>query len=321
MSDVYTVQYWWEWLIAAYLFLGGMGGGGMMVSYYFCCRKSEQKLAAISAITSLIIVIVGVFFLILDLEKPEKFYLVFMSPHLNTRSMIFVGSSILTAFIIFGLIYITSLEVKWPSLLGRIIPVLPWYGRGSVANLTGLLAAIAGFLTTFYTGVLIGILKSVPFWHTPALPLLFVASALSTGVVGILLVNDIYGFTRPKEERHRYEEYCSILGKWDAILISIELLIVFTYLFIFSYGPREAELSVQLLTAGELAPYFIGGVILMGLSIPLLLEYWHIMSENRGRRASCAIPMVAAILVIVGGLILRYVILQSGVMTIFLPPS
>jgi len=318
---VYMVQHWWEWLIAAYLFLGGMGGGGMMVSYYFCCRRDEHKLAALSAIASLIIVVVGVFFLILDLEKPEKFYLVFMSPHLNTRSMIFVGSSILTAFIVFGLIYITSLNVEWPSILGKIIPILPWYGKGGVASLTGLLAAIAGFLTTFYTGVLIGVLKSVPFWHTPALPLLFVASALSTGVVGILLLNDVYALMRPKEERHRYEEYCSTLGKWDAILISIELLIVFTYLFIFSYGPREAELSVQLLVAGNMAPLFLGGVVLMGLSVPLLLEYWHIMSENRGKKVTCTLPMIAAVLVIVGGLILRYAILQSGVMTIFLPPS
>ncbi len=318
---MYMVQHWWGWLIAAYLFLGGMGGGGMMVSYYFCCRRDEHKLAALSAIASLIIVVVGVFFLILDLEKPEKFYLVFMSPYLNTHSMIFVGSSILTAFIIFGLIYITSLDVEWPSILGKIIPILPWYGKGSIASLTGLLAAIAGFLTTFYTGVLIGVLKSVPFWHTPALPLLFVASALSTGVVGILLLNDIYALMRPKEERHKYEEYCSILGKWDAILISIELLIVFTYLFIFSYGPTEAALSVQLLTAGNMAPLFLGGVVLMGLSVPLLLEYWHIMSESKGKKVTCTLPMVAAVLVIVGGLILRYAILQSGVMTIFLPPS
>ncbi len=318
---MYMVQHWWEWLIAAYLFLGGMGGGGMMVSYYFCCRRDERKLAALSAVTSLVIVVVGVFFLILDLEKPEKFYLVLMSPHLNTRSMIFVGSSILTAFIVLGLIYITSLDVEWPSILGKIISILPWYGNSGVVSLTGLLAAIAGFLTTFYTGVLIGVLKSVPFWHTPALPLLFVASALSTGVVGILLLNDVYALMRPKEERHKYEEYCSILGKWDAILISIELLIVFTYLFIFSYGPREAELSVQLLTAGDMAPLFLGGVVLMGLSVPLLLEYWHIMSESQGKKATCALPMVAAVLVIVGGLILRYAILQSGVMTIFLPPS
>ncbi len=314
------IQHFWGWYIAIYLFLGGMGGGGMVVSYYFCCRRNENKLAIISAITSLIIVIVGVFFLILDLEKPEKFYYVFMSPYLNTHSMIVVGSSILTSFIIFGLLFITAVEFEWPGFLGKIISPLPWYGHRSFASAMGILASIAGFLTAFYTGVLIGVLKSVPFWHTPALPLLFVASAFSTGVVGVLLINDIVGMRAPESEKHKYQEYCSILGKWDAILISIELLIIFTYLFQFTYGPAEAEASVYLLTTGALAPWFIGGVVIMGLAIPFLLEYWHIFSENRGRKPSCVLPIIAAILVIVGGLILRYAILSSGVMTIFLPP-
>ncbi len=315
------IQHIWGVYIAIYLFLGGMGGGGMVVSYYFCCRRNDNKLAVISAITSLIIVIIGVLFLMLDLEKPEKFYLVFVSPHLNPHSMIFIGSSILTSFITFGLLFVTAIEFKWPSFLGKIISLLPWYGNRSFTSAMGILASIAGFLTAFYTGVLIGVLKSAPFWHTPALPLLFVASAFSTGVVGVLLVNETIGIMAPKSERHKYQEYCSILGEWDAILISIELLIIFTYIFLFTYGPEEAEASVYLLTTGSLAPWFMGGVVTMGLAIPFLLEYWHIFSESRGGKPSCALPIIAAILVIIGGLILRYVVLSSGVMTIFLPPS
>ncbi len=193
-------QHWWGWYIAIYLFLGGMGGGGMLVSYYLCCRRNHVKVATIGAVTSLLLVIIGVGFLILDLEKPEKFYLVFLSPHLNMRSMIFVGSTILTLFIIFGLLYISSIPYKWPQIIGWLIEKLPWYKNLKIANISGLMAAIFGFLTTFYTGVLIGVVKQIPFWNTPALPLLFVASALSTGVVELLLINNTLGLISLKRK-------------------------------------------------------------------------------------------------------------------------
>ncbi len=50
----------------------------------------------------------------------------------------------------------------------------------------GTVIAVLGFGIMLYTGLLLGLLKAVPFWNTPALPLLFVLSALSTGVAIVL---------------------------------------------------------------------------------------------------------------------------------------
>lgn len=318
-GDLMMFQDAWGWYIAIYLFLGGMGGGGMLVSYYLQRRTEDIKVASRAALLSWIIVVVGTLFLILDLGRPERFYLVFMSPKLNPNSMIVVGSSILTLYMIFGALYITAIH-DW-------FKFLPWYGKKSFANVMGIISASIGFLVTYYTGVLIGVVKQIPFWHTPALPLLFIASAISTGVVAVLWTDMAMGIRLPFEERKHYIRNCAMLSRWDSVLIAIELLILFTYLAITIQGPQEAAIAVNRILFGDLAIMFVGGVILMGLGVPLLLEYAHIMRESEETetkttrvRCKCLMPIIAGILVVAGGLILRYVVLAAGANTIFLPP-
>lgn len=308
----------WGLYIATYLFLGGMGGGGMVISYYLARRVNDVKVASKAAILSWIIVVVGTLFLILDLGRPERFYLVFMSPRLNFNSMIVVGSSILTLFMTFGALYITAID-DW-------FKFLPWYGRERFADAMGIISAAFGFLVTYYTGVLIGVVKQIPFWHTPVLPLLFVASAHSTGVVAVLWTNAAIGVRSPPEERKRHLRYSTMLSRWDAELIAIELLILFTYLAIVNQGPQEAAIAVNRLLFGDLAIMFVGGVVLVGLVIPLLLEYAHVAGESEEKETETTIgskylmPVITGILVVTGGFILRYVVLAAGANTIFLPP-
>ncbi len=305
----------WGWYIAIYLFLGGMGGGGMLASYYLAKKANDIKVTSKAALLSLIIVIVGTLFLILDLGRPERFYLVFMSPKLNFGSMITIGSMILTLFMIFGALYVTAIN-DW-------FKFLPWYGNKKLADITGFLAAAFGFLVTYYTGVLIGVVRQIPIWHTPALPLLFVASALSTGVVAVMWTNVAVGVRSPPAERKYHYGYCVMLSKWDSALIAIELLILFTYMGMMIQGPVEAALAVNRLLFGDLSMLFLGGVVLMGLAIPFLLEYVHIMGEHEETEkigAKCLMPVIAGILVVVGGLLLRYVVLAVGANTVFLPP-
>jgi formate-dependent nitrite reductase membrane component NrfD len=57
------------------------------------------------------------------------------------------------------------------------------------------------------------------------------------------------------------------------------------------------------ITTGHFAPLFWGGLVAMGLVIPLALDFV-------GHRIRAVAP-IAAVLVLVGGFILRYVVLMS----------
>jgi len=310
------VQTAWGWLIALYLFLGGMGGSMVVIGYLHHVRSKQNHLAAVGSLVGVILVALGTLFLIGDLTKPEKFYLVFLSPRLNPGSWIFRGSLILTLFIAFGLLYAAP-QIKY-------FHWLPWAKNEKVIRYLGLVAASFGFLTVMYTGILISMARAVAFWQSPALPMLFIASGLSTGVAGMLFVNVVQGIRASGERREMHFHWCHELSLWDAILISVEILVTFLYLYIVSASSPEAALSVNELLFGSLSIPFTVGVLLLGLAIPFLLEYLHI---TRGKTASeivrdkgvfkpCLLPITAATLVIIGGIVLRYAILAAGIKTI-----
>ncbi len=309
----------WGWLIAIYLFLGGMGGSMVVVGYLHQLRRNSKSLSGLGSLIGVLLVALGTLFLIGDLTKPEIFYMVFASPHLNPGSWIVRGSAILTGLIIFGLLY-SAPQIK-------LFSWLPWSKSESALKALGLIASIFGFLTVMYTGILIGVVGAVPFWHSPGLPLLFIASGFSTGVTGMLFVNVVQGMRASGVEREAHFHWCHELSRWDAILISVELLVMFLYLYMVSIGSPEGAYSVNDILYGSLAGPFVGGVVLMGLAIPLLLEYLHITTgkkaaeivHDHGIFKPCYVPLIAATLVIIGGLILRYVILSAGAHVVFLP--
>ncbi len=310
-----VVQHVWGWLIALYLFLGGMGGATMIVAHYFYASKREKSLAAPGALASLIMVVLGALFLILDLEKPEKFYLAVIK--FQTSSWVFRGTMILSGFIVFGALYTAGL-LPW-------FEWVPWAKNEKAMDALGLIASAFGLLVTTYTGILLGVLKAVPFWHSPALPALFVASGLATGIAAMGVINAVQGLRRPVEERTRFVGYCTTLSKWAAIVVGAEMFILALYYYVNMFGPAEASLAVNMMLFGELRRSFLAYLDFVLLGAALLSMLYHVRKADliAGRDQSvvkgCILPLSGAILIILGGLLLRRTILEAGVMTQFMP--
>ena len=63
-----------------------------------------------------------------------------------------------------------------------------WLHAESVLwHILEVIAFVFAFATAIYTGILLKATKSIPLWNTYLLPLLFLASALSTGSMAIIL--------------------------------------------------------------------------------------------------------------------------------------
>jgi len=150
------------------------------------------------------------------------------------------------------------------------------------------------FSTMVYTGLLLGDSLPIPFWDTVLLPILFFVSALSTGLMALILVGTLHG---------GHDEAMAALARADIILIIVEILILAAYMHGSVRRPITQPAAQTALT-GDLAPMFWGGVAFCGLAAPLCLE----AAEIHGAGA-----VVAAALGLVGGLLLRYVVLAAGV--------
>ncbi|WP_456327156.1 NrfD/PsrC family molybdoenzyme membrane anchor subunit [Archaeoglobus sp.] len=283
-------QPWWGILIAFYLFLGGLGSMAFCVSFLYWLR-GERKLSIAGSVVGVVAVLIGILALVLDLGHPERFYLVLLSPNLNVKSWIFIGSTFLSAFTLFAVLFIAPQILNIIKLNEKILKTFGW------------IAFAFGIGVSAYTGILIGIVFNIPFWNAPALPIIFMISALSTGLATLVLV----GLALRDSEVQKITHH---LAKYDGFTMIFELIVLAIYLLIRSYGPVGAIESVKTILTGYLAPYFVGGVLLMGLAIPIMLVFgYEVRKEGRG---CVCVTILSAIFVLIGGAMLRYVVLKAG---------
>ncbi len=146
-----------------------------------------------------------------------------------------------------------------------------------------MLGGLLGFFVAGYTGVLLAVTNR-PIWSdTPLLGMLFVVSAASISASLMLLLAERSGWKMPGVRA---------LYRMDAWVVALEFIVLIALMI--SLGP---VFRAWLDAWGVLL--FVG-VILIGMLVPLAL-YWRNLNAT-----------AAAVLVLIGGFILRLVIVFSA---------
>src|SRR5262249_48097447 len=128
-----------------------------------------------------------------------------------------------------------------------------------------------------------------PFWSDSRLMgALFLASGASTGMAAISLVLFLTGGSAGAGWRR--------VKQADRYSMLFELVLLAVFLGVLGSAAEP-------MTRGHSPPLFWGGLVGIGLVIPLLIDF-------AGHRVK-ALAAVAAALVLVGGFVLRYVVLMS----------
>jgi len=201
------VQIEWRWLIAVYLFLAGVGGGAYLAGVIadfagrtaLAAGQNWTLVSKIGVSLGVPCVLIGTFFLLADLGRPLNAWRVWMKPG---TSWIARGTIIIVLFMIFAAIQ-TAFWI-WPF-------------PGSIENARGAIAvlgAVFAFLTMIYTGLLLGYSQPIALWRTALLPVLFVVSAISTGIMAIILIGHYMGVE---------ESQLAFLAHVDALILLFEI--------------------------------------------------------------------------------------------------
>ena len=285
----------WGWEISVYLFLGGMVAGMMIISGYFLIRGRHEQMDCSCLMVpgiSLVLLSLGMLALFLDLEHRWYFwrmYLTFQpgSPmSWGTWILLFVYPALLANMAIRLPLWI---ETRFPGLAtvsAKLRAKPRWIWSIGAANLA------LGLLLGVYTGVLLSAFGARPLWNSAILAPLFLVSGLSTAAAFVHVT------ARNAEER-------VILAKADNGFLATELVILALFLIglLSSTGVHIA--SAHLLLTGPFAPAFWIGVVGLGIAIPLFIQSLAVTHRIRH-------TPVAPILVIAGGLVLRFVIVNAG---------
>jgi formate-dependent nitrite reductase membrane component NrfD len=311
----------WEWPIAIDLLAAGLAGGAYF-SGFLTDRISGGKHALLPKIAMFLgvpLVLLGSLLLVLDLGEQLRAW------HLFTRfrpgSAMSMGSWILILYALIGIVMIALWwsksfepeEVRLTGLSGLARVIRP------AARALGVLSWIALVLAVVlmtYTGVLLSATNQALWASTFLLPVLFVVSAVFTGSALLLLVLksglgrllDILfggeGETIPDETINAMAKATAVVGVWNVVVLG-------AFLAWLAFGSTAAAAdSVGILTFGGLAFLFWVGVVIVGLLIPLVLLY----ASVRGKEPIVGAILTSACLVLIGGFVLRLVIVLGGQM-------
>jgi formate-dependent nitrite reductase membrane component NrfD len=288
----------WHWHIPLYLFLGGLAAGLLFFAalYHIMGKEKEMpttvKWATFLAAPALII---GLLALFLDLRHKAYFWRLYTT--IRFESPMSWGA--------WTLLVITPLSMIWSaSYLRELVPTWDWKFswlkkfekfvisyRSVIAWMMVVLAVILGI----YTGILLSAFNARPLWNTSIMGFLFLASGLSSGAAVIMWMS------KDKMERH-------LISKIDVLLIGIELFLIIHLFMGFLAGPEVQIEAASLFLGGRFTVIFWVFVVGLGVILPGILE----ILELRGKKIPIYIP---ALLILIGGLIFRYVIVEAGQLT------
>ncbi len=227
-------------------------------------------------------VLLGMLFLFADLGRPDRVLTIFTHP---TLSFISIGAYLLAGLILCSLVSICSWVLSIP--IPRVV--------AAAARVISLFFALAVMV---YAGMFLASLDAVRFWHSVWLPLVFIASAMSTGLA--LSMGSVMLLGAPD----RFATTLASARKIDAVLILLEIAIL-ALLVIGAYnGTVESKLAVQDLLFGEHAAMFWVFVVVFGLIFPFFAELFSSDDER--------LKALFLIAVLIGGFFLRWCIVDAG---------
>lgn len=279
----------WPIWIAIYLFLGGVSAGAFMVAALSDLFGGEKyrSMARIAAYLAPGPIVVGLLLLIFDLGLPMAFWKLMIYPNLS--SVMSIGVFLLGVFSPITFIYAFMLATQ------KNAPYRKPEGLQSLLAWAGIVLAIG---VAVYTALLLQSVSTNAVWGTAILPVIFLLSAFSTGIALTILVTH---FTTADSH-----EAVLTWTRYDAYLIAGKLVVVALMILGWALS-TGGEVALQNLVFGGYAPLFWVGFVLLGLIVPLLIEWKELQGTAGG-----ALPVVAAVLTLAGGYLLRHVILFAG---------
>jgi formate-dependent nitrite reductase membrane component NrfD len=314
----------WEWLPAIYLFLGGLGAGAFLIAatFEFAGKRYEFGFSPTTLVGATVpgpLVALGTVLLVLDLGAGlrEPWRIFYMYTHFT--SVMTWGVWILTFFIPLSLAY-GFLEVMdtypgiWAWIKDHIWPErLSFLHRIPVRRTKRIVAAIGSAFavgTALYTGLLLSAVgDATPFWSTPILPfipvsmmpILFLISAISTGVG---LTVDLSATLMVPDMQHRIPQlpliHLAMIGA-ETVLLGMLLITAFVD------GGAAAQAALDIVIGPHSLIFWLL-IVLPGFVFPFVV---HAYAVGLGQHSPLS-GLGSGIGIVVAGLFLRYLILVTG---------
>lgn len=318
----------WNWEIPVYLFFGGIVAGMMVLAGVAMLRMlsgedTRRFFSVQTPLLGLVLLNLGMIALLLDLAHKLYVWRVFTT--FEIASPMSWGSWVL--ILVYGVLLASSLyrlPESWPWLAERVPLVTrwseqllasPWLVRALAWANIGLGVALG-----IYTGILLNTMVARPLWNSGILGPLFLFSGLSAGASIVhlataalpgrpaprgMVTGALASLWQPLGSQPPDKGAAAGLVRADVAFLAIELALIGLLLANLFTSSASHAAAAALVTSGPYAIVFWGVVIGLGIVGPLALQ--GLALSHRVRHT-----ILPALLVLAGGFMLRWVIVQAG---------
>ncbi len=271
----------WGLDMALYLLTKGIATGAMLLAAILWFAGERGPVAQFAApMVSLVFSIITAIVLIIDLERPERFYYILIRP--NWRSWMAWGAYFLTAH--------GALSTLWLAAA--------WFGTPAVVTWIAAPTLLVALAATSYTGFLFAQGLARDLWQGPYAAIDLVAQALVEAAAVLLIVaplsGDAIGATR-------------ILTLVLFVALTAHIVFLVFENLLTSSPTRHHELALNAIRRGPYARLFWGLSLGLGGIVPLALLAFGIAGA-----ASAPLLIAASVLALAGAFAWEYVWVDAG---------
>ncbi len=321
------IELHWGLLVVIYPYLTGLVAGAFILASLVKIFdvKELQPTYRISMLTALAFLIVAPLPLLAHLGHPEKSFEIFLTPNSSSAMAMFgfVYAWYLMAVLLLeiwfdyrkDLIIWASKEKGIRKWIHKIISLFSKdisesalnFDKKSIKVVT-LIGIPSAFILHGYVGFIFGSIKANPWWSSVLMPIVFLFSAIVSGIALVLLIYMVVTPLRKKEiDMKCLDKLASYLFYVMIVDFSLEILD-------FIHRSYEAEESIKIiaeLVSGKLFVSLIVIQLLIGMIVPLgsiaAVKFFKLPAELRK-----SIYFVSAILVQVGIFTTRWNVVVGG---------
>ena len=234
----------WGWEVSAYVTTKAVAAGAFLIPFlaFIMGYDLSDTTKLWSAGISLAFLSLTGLFLVMDLDRPDRFLNVLLRPQWN--SWLVKGGYTITIFGLLVTIWgaMTYFEIETGET------VLLW------------ITAFFAVMLAIYTAFLFAQAKGRDFWQSPSLALHMLVHSVMAGAAIFALVLLVSGT----------EDWMSILGMVMIIALSVNLFTMITELTM-THPSTSAHSVVKMITKGRYKNLFWFGVVIIGNVLPLAL--------------------------------------------------
>jgi Ni/Fe-hydrogenase subunit HybB-like protein len=315
----------WTVMIVLYPYITGLVAGAFIVSslYHVFDRRSLRPVARFSLVSAFVFLLFAPLPLLIHLGRPERAFNIMVTPHF-TSAMAGFGY-IYTAYLI-----LVVLEI-WFVMRSDFIARAK--GRGFVAGmcraivlfnlnetdgsreadhrivkfLAGLGIPLAVILHG-YVGFLFGSLKANPWWSTPLMFVIFIFSAIVSGISVLIFHYFVVSWiNRWKIDERCVRSLAAYLWGFMMIAVALELLELLSIAY---EQTDKTEVLGELIRSKLLVSYILLQFVVFSLG-PFLLLAVNVLFKL-GTRAAHALIWVSSLMLLMQVLLMRWNVVVGG---------